>query len=128
MTRLRAAKVAKVADSIPAQDVFGEREGDLLVIGWGGTRGHLQSAVEELQNEGKKVSLCHFNYINPLPKGVKEILGGFKKIVVCELNSGQFADYLRQNFQQFSFEQYNKVMGLPFTVRELKEAFVSLLK
>ena len=128
MTRLRAAKVAKVADSIPAQDVLGEREGDLLVIGWGGTRGHLQSAVEELQNEGKKVSLCHFNYINPLPKGVEEILGGFKKIVVCELNSGQFADYLRQNFQQFSFEQYNKVMGLPFTVRELKEAFVSLLK
>ena len=108
--------------------MFGEREGDLLVIGWGGTRGHLQSAVEELQNEGKKVSLCHFNYINPLPKGVEEILGGFKKIVVCELNSGQFADYQRQNFQQFSFEQYNKVMGLPFTVRELKEAFVSLLK
>ncbi len=128
MTRLRAAKVAKVADSIPAQEVLGEREGDLLVIGWGGTRGHLQSAVEELQAEGKSISLCHFNYLNPLPKGVEEILGGFKKIVVCELNCGQFADYLRQNFQQFEFEQYNKVMGLPFTVRELKETFVSLLK
>ncbi len=128
MVGLRAAKVAKVADSLPTQEVFGEKTGDLLVIGWGGTRGHLQSAVEELQAEGQKVSLCHFNYINPLPHGVEEILGGFKKIVVCELNCGQFAGYLRQNFQQFSFEQYNKVMGLPFTVRELKEAFVSLLK
>jgi 2-oxoglutarate ferredoxin oxidoreductase subunit alpha len=128
MTALRAAKVAKVADELPTQGVFGAAEGDLLVIGWGGTRGHLQSAVEELQAEGKSVSLCHFNYINPLPNGVAEILAGFKKIVVCELNCGQFAGYLRQNFPDVKFEQYNKVMGLPFTVRELKEHFVSLLK
>ncbi len=128
MVALRAAKVAKVADTLPTQEVMGEAQGDLLVIGWGGTRGHLQSAVEELQAEGHKVSLCHFNYINPLPNGVAEILAGFKKVVVCELNCGQFAGYLRQNFQNVCFEQYNKVMGLPFTVRELKEHFVSLLK
>ena len=128
MVALRAAKVAKVADTLPTQEVMGEAQGDLLVIGWGGTRGHLQSAVEELQAEGHKVSLCHFNYINPLPNGVAEILAGFKKVVVCELNCGQFAGYLLQNFQNVCFEQYNKVMGLPFTVRELKEHFVSLLK
>lgn len=127
MVRSRAEKVARVVDSIPQQTVCGDAEGDVLVVGWGGTRGHLQSAVEALRAEGKKISLCHFNYINPLPRGVEKILSGFKKIVVCELNSGQFADYLRQNFQQFEYLQYNKTQGLPFTVRELKEHFNSLL-
>lgn len=128
MVDTRAAKVARVVDLIPPQSVYGDAEGDLLVVGWGGTRGHLQSAVDALRAEGKRVSLCHFNFINPLPKGVAEIFGGFKKIVVCELNKGQFAGYLRQNFQQFTFDQYNKTQGLPFTVRELKEKFNSLLK
>ncbi len=127
MVRSRAEKVARVVDYIPEQTVLGDVEGDLLVVGWGGTKGHLQSAVEALRAEGEKVSLCHFNYINPLPHGVEKIFSGFKKIVVCELNSGQFADYLRQNFQQFEYLQYNKTQGLPFTVRELKEHFNSLL-
>ena len=128
MTELRAAKVAKVVDMIPTQEVFGDAEGDLLVVGWGGTRGHLQSAVEKLRAEGKKVSLCHFNWINPLPVGCEEIFARFKRIVVCEINMGQFAGYLRMNFQRFNFEQYNKVQGLPFTVDELTAHFSSLLK
>ena len=128
MVKNRAAKVAKVVDDIPAQTVFGAEEGDLLVVGWGGTRGHLQAAVEQLQAEGKRVSLCHFNYINPLPKGVEEIFARYKKIVVCELNEGQFANYLRMNFQQFHYEQYNKCEGQPFTVVELVEKFETLLK
>ena len=108
--------------------VWGDAEGDLLVVGWGGTRGHLQNAVDEMRREGKKVSLCHFNYINPLPKGVRDIFAKFRRIVVCELNEGQFAAYLRQNFQEFPYEQYNKCEGLPFTVAELKQKFESLLK
>ena len=128
MTDTRAAKVAKVAEDIPAQTVYGDAEGDLLVVGWGGTRGHLQNAVDEMRREGKKVSLCHFNYINPLPKGVRDIFAKFRRIVVCELNEGQFAAYLRQNFQEFPYEQYNKCEGLPFTVVELKQKFESLLK
>ena len=128
MTELRAAKVARVVDMIPAQEVIGDAEGDLLVVGWGGTRGHLQSAVEKLRADGKKVSLCHFNWINPLPKGCEEIFARFKKIVVAELNMGQFAGYLRMNFQRFTFEQYNKVQGLPFTVDELVHHFETLLK
>ena len=128
MTDTRAAKVAKVADDIPAQAVWGDAEGDLLVVGWGGTRGHLQNAVDEMRREGKKVSLCHFNYINPLPKGVRDIFAKFRRIVVCELNEGQFAAYLRQNFPEFPYEQYNKCEGLPFTVAELKQKFESLLK
>ena len=127
MTRLRAEKVARVAEDIPVQTVYGDEEGDLLVVGWGGTRGHLQNAVDQLRAEGKRVSLCHFNYINPLPKGVEAIFSKFKKIVVCELNEGQFAGYLRQQFQQFHYEQYGKSEGQPFTIVELKEKFQTLI-
>ena len=128
MVSTRAAKVAKAADDIPAQTVWGDPEGDLLVVGWGGTRGHLQNAVDQMRAEGKRVSLAHFNYINPLPHGVRDIFAKFRRIVVCELNEGQFANYLRQNLQEFRYEQYNKCEGLPFTVVELKEKFESLLK
>jgi 2-oxoglutarate ferredoxin oxidoreductase subunit alpha len=108
--------------------VVGAPEGDLLVVGWGGTRGHLQSAVERMQAKGRKVSLCHFNWIDPLPRGCEEIFARFKQIVVCELNMGQFAGYLRMNFQRFNFQQYNKVQGLPFTADELVDHFEALLK
>ena len=128
MVSTRAAKVAKAADDIPAQTVWGDPEGDLLVVGWGGTRGHLQNAVDQMRAEGKRVSLAHFNYINPLPHGVRDIFAKFRRIVVCELNEGQFANYLRQNLQEFRYEQYNKCEGLPFTIVELKEKFESLLK
>ena len=127
MVRTRAEKIARIADDIPAQDVFGEKSGDLLVVGWGGTRGHLRAAVEAMQAEGKSVSLAHFNYINPLPKDTAEVFAGFKRIVVCELNEGQFASYLRQQFPQFVYEQFGKVEGQPFTVAELQEKFYSLL-
>jgi 2-oxoglutarate ferredoxin oxidoreductase subunit alpha len=127
MTELRAEKVARVADMIPTQEVIGEPEGDLLVVGWGGTRGHLQSAVEKLQAEGQRVSLCHFNWIDPLPRGCEEIFARFKKIVVCEINMGQFVGYLRMNFRTPEFLQYNKVQGLPFTVDELVDHFKTLL-
>ncbi|MBR7129349.1 MAG: 2-oxoacid:acceptor oxidoreductase subunit alpha, partial [Tidjanibacter sp.] len=124
----RAAKVAKVVDYIPEQKVMGPEEGELLVVGWGGTKGHLQATVEKMQAEGKSVALCHFNYINPLPKGVEKIFARYKKIVVCELNEGQFANYLRMNFQQFHYEQYNKCQGLPFTTVELEAKFNELLE
>ena len=128
MVSTRAAKVAKIADYLPEQQVYGDAEGDLLVVGWGGTRGHLQNAVDEMRREGKRVSLCHFNYINPLPRGVREIFARFRRIVVCELNEGQFAAYLRQSLQEFRYEQFNKCEGLPFTVVELKQKFESLLQ
>lgn len=128
MTDVRAEKVARVVDFIPKQEVYGDEKGDLLVVGWGGTKGHLQSAVDAMRAEGKKVSLCHFNYINPLPHGVKEIFGNFKKIIVCELNTGQFANYLKMSHQEFEYNQFNKVQGLPFTREELVDRFNELLK
>lgn len=128
MVEIRAQKVERVADYIPEQQVQGEPEGDLLVVGWGGTRGHLQAAVEQMQRNGEKVSLCHLNYINPLPQGLLKIFGSFRRIVVCELNEGQMANYLRMSFQQFKFEQFNKVQGLPFTKEELVDRFNELLE
>ncbi|MDR1985119.1 MAG: 2-oxoacid:acceptor oxidoreductase subunit alpha [Prevotellaceae bacterium] len=128
MVDIRAAKVARVQDFIPNQEIIGDDRGDVLVVGWGGTFGHLFSAVTELQSEGKKISLAQFNYIYPLPKNTGEIFKNFKKIIVCELNLGQFAAYLRTEFYNIKFEQYNKVQGLPFTVIELKEKFEQLLK
>jgi len=128
MTDLRESKVQKVADYIPEQKIHGDEDADICVIGWGGTFGHLHTAVEDLRKEGKKVALVHFNYIKPLPKNTKEILGKFKKHLVCELNLGQFADYLRMNFPEFSYSKYNKVQGLPFTVSELKEAILKKME
>ncbi len=128
MTDLRDAKVAKIADYIPEQEIFGNQDGgDVLVVGWGGTYGHLYSVVRELREEGQDVSLAHFNFINPLPKNTDEVLGKFKKIIVCELNLGQFAQYLRAKFPHYTYYQYNKVAGLPFTVVELKEKITELL-
>ena len=127
MVDMRAAKVARVADFIPEQEVYGDKSGDLLVVGWGGTYGQLRTAVDAMRAEGKSVSHCHFSYINPLPKGVEKIFSKFKKVVVCELNMGQFANYLRMNFQQYDYLQYNKVQGLPFTVTELTDHFQGLL-
>lgn len=128
MVDIREAKVQKVQEFIPKQEVVGDDQGDLLVIGWGGTYGHLLTAVQEMIDEGKKVSLCHFNYISPLPSNVRDIFKRYKKIVVCELNMGQFVNYLRMNFQEFNYLQFNKVQGLPFTVVELKEKFNQILE
>ncbi len=128
MVDTRAKKIKNIENHIPEQDILGSEESDLLVIGWGGTFGHLFTAVDELMNEGINVALAHFNYINPLPKNTYEVLKKYKKVIVCELNMGQFANYLRMNFPDIPYQQFNKVQGLPFTVVELKERFKKLLE
>jgi 2-oxoglutarate/2-oxoacid ferredoxin oxidoreductase subunit alpha len=127
MTMLRTEKIARVANYIPPQQVTGKEEGDLLVVGWGGTFGALYTAVLELQEEGHSISLAQFNYINPLPLNVADIFGKFKKIIVCELNLGQFAAYLRSQLPNYNYMQYNKLQGLPFLISELKLKFSTLL-
>lgn len=127
-TEIRAAKVEKVADMIPELELDGEPEGDLLVVGWGGTYGHMISSVRVMQEAGKKVSLAHFNYIKPLPKNTAEVFSKFKKIVVCELNLGQFASYLRDKVPGLHYYQVNKMKGLPFSVHELVENFEKILE
>lgn len=127
MVDVRAQKVKNVAQIIPQLQPIGQDNADLLVIGWGGTYGHLITAVTELLSQNQSIALAHFNYINPLPNNTTEILGRYKKIVVCELNSGQFVNYLRANMPQFTYLQYNKIQGQPFTVSELIVHFQTLL-
>jgi 2-oxoglutarate ferredoxin oxidoreductase subunit alpha len=128
MVKLRAEKVERVVKEIPDLVVQGADSGDLLVVGWGGSYGYLLTAVRELQTSGHKVSLVNFNYINPLPGNVKNVFRRFKKIVVAELNMGQFADYLRINHQEFTYEQINKVQGIPFTINEIKNKCIKMLE
>lgn len=127
MTFNRQEKVNRVANYIPQQEVAGNPDSDLLVIGWGGTSGALTLAVEEMNEAGQPVAYTHFNYICPLPKNTGDILRRYKKIVVCELNNGQFLGYLRTQFPECPMQGYNKVMGLPFEVGELKDCFNKLL-
>jgi 2-oxoglutarate/2-oxoacid ferredoxin oxidoreductase subunit alpha len=128
MTEYREDKVQRVVDMIPDLTLVGEPDADLLVIGWGGTHGAILSAVEDLRTKGHSIAMAHFNYIKPLPKNTADVLKNFKKIVVCENNLGQFANYLRSMHPQFNYQQFNKIQGLPFMVFELKEKFIQLLE
>ena len=92
------------------------------MLGWGGTYGHIASAIHDLQEEGVPVAYTHFDYINPLPPNTAEVFSHYKKFLVCELNSGQFASYLQGLYPQFTFRKYGKVQGQPFLVSELIEA------
>jgi 2-oxoglutarate ferredoxin oxidoreductase subunit alpha len=126
MVNVREEKVARVANYIPNLHIEGYQEGDLLIVGWGGTFGSLLTAGEEMDGNGR-VGLAHFNYIKPLPKNTEEVFSKFKKIVVCELNNGQFVKYLRAELPQFDYLQYNKVQGLPFSTSELVNRFTEIL-
>ena len=101
MVQTRQAKIDKIADYIPEVQVVGDEDADLLIVGWGGTYGHLYEAMEDMQAQGKKVALAHFKFINPLPKNTAEVLGRYKKVVVAEQNNGQFANYLMESNRNY---------------------------
>ncbi|MBO5806922.1 MAG: 2-oxoacid:acceptor oxidoreductase subunit alpha [Bacteroidaceae bacterium] len=128
MVATRARKVARIAETIPQQQVEGCEDADLLVVGFGGTYGHLYEAVQQMNNEGKKVALAHFQYINPLPSNTAEVLKKYRKVVVAEQNTGQFASYLRTKIDGVKIEQYNEVKGQPFTVAALVEEFTKIME
>ncbi|MEJ2595001.1 MAG: 2-oxoacid:acceptor oxidoreductase subunit alpha [bacterium] len=128
MTQLREDKVEKVADYIDDQEIIGKESGEMLVISWGGTYGVMLTAIQEMQEEGYDISMTHFKHIMPLPKNTGEVLGNFKKRLVCEINLGQFANYLRMKYPEYHYDQYNKIQGLPFMVTELKEKFKEYLE
>jgi 2-oxoglutarate ferredoxin oxidoreductase subunit alpha len=127
MTLLREAKVERVAQYIPEQEIIGSEDADLLVVSWGGTYGVMLTVVEKMQKQGKSIALAHFRHIMPLPRNTETILGRHKKIAVCEINNGQFVKYLRMTYPQFKYQQYNKIQGLPFMVAELEAKFNQLL-
>lgn len=126
MTRLRAAKVEAVAASLPPLRVTGERTGQLLVVGWGGTHGAITSAVESLRAEGFDVSSTNIRYLNPLPSDLGDLLRGFRQVLVPELNSGQLCMILRSRFLVDAVSM-NKIKGRPFKVSEIRERILELL-
>ncbi|MCI0523397.1 MAG: 2-oxoacid:acceptor oxidoreductase subunit alpha [Bacteroidales bacterium] len=128
MVRMREEKVERIQSEVPDLKITGDKKADLLVIGWGSSYGHILTAVTELKEEGYSIAATHFNYIRPLPKNCEEVFSGYRKLVVCELNNGQFANYLRMKYQKFTFTQYNKIQGLPFTVGEIKDHCKTLLE
>ena len=119
MVFARKHKIEQIADSIPELKVItasGERREakDTLLVGWGSTEGHLHAAANELGCD-----LAQFHYIHPLPKNTHEVLSRYKRIIVCELNTGQFAAYLRAQFPDLPIEQYNEIQGQPFAVERI---------
>ncbi len=128
MVQIRESKVRKVADSIPLQKIEGKETGDLLVVSWGGTEGSIRTAIRKMQNDGKNIGHAHFNHIFPLPLNTGKILGNYKKVIVCELNNGQFVKYLRSELPGINYLQYNKIQGMPFFVGELIEKFNHILE
>ena len=126
MTRKRANKVANIP--VPELTVLGDKDdAELLIVGFGGTYGHLRAAMEEMRAQGKKVAMTHFRYINPLPANTAEVMKKYPKVVVAEQNMGQLAGWLRMKVDGFCPEQYNEVKGQPFKVVELVEAFNNIL-
>ena len=127
MTRLRKEKVDKIP--VPDLEVLGDKDdAGLLIVGFGGTYGHLHAAMDEMRASGKKVAMAHFKFINPLPKNTAEVLMKFKKVVVAEQNMGQLALWLRMKVDGFVPYQFNQVKGQPFVVSELVNAFEDILK
>ncbi len=123
----RAEKVARLADIIPEQEVFGPQEGDLLVMSWGSTYGAVRSAVRQTQAAGMTVSHAHVRYLNPFPRNMGEILGKFDRILVPEMNMGQLIVLLRSQYGGNNFISYPKIQGRPFTIHELKTKIQSYL-
>ncbi|MDR0334256.1 MAG: 2-oxoacid:acceptor oxidoreductase subunit alpha [Dysgonamonadaceae bacterium] len=129
MVDTRKAKVEKIADRIPSQEILGDTDADTLIVSWGGTYGHLLEAMNQIRETGKKVALAHFKYIMPLPKNTAEILKAYKKVVVAEQNNGQFANYLQSQISGLcDIRKFNRVEGQPLKVNELVEEFTKIIE
>jgi 2-oxoacid:acceptor oxidoreductase, alpha subunit len=129
MVQTRQAKIDKIADFIPEVEVKGDKDdAELLIVGWGGTSGHLHEVMDTMRRNGQKVALAHFRFINPLPKNTAEVLKRYPKVVVAEQNNGQFANYLRSKIDDFTPYRFNRVKGQPFIVSRLVEEFTHIIE
>ena len=126
MVRLRAKKVAGIAADIPELEVDDPDGADLLVLGWGGTYGPIQSAARRIRKEGKKVAHAHLTHLNPFPRNLGDVLGRYEKVLVPEINLGQLLKLVRAEFLVDAVG-YNRVRGLPFRSDELAEAIEAML-
>lgn len=127
MVTLRREKVARIADDIPLQQVLGDENADTLLLGWGGTYGHLRTAANELNAAGIPMAFTQLAYINPLPRNMADIMSRYKRVIVAELNTGMCADYLQSKFPGTHIDRINKVQGQPFSVSEVVEKVREIL-
>lgn len=127
MIRTRQEKIERIADNIPQLEVIGDADADTLLLGWGGTYGHLRTAAETLCKEGTKVAFTQLRYINPLPANTGEILSRYKRVIVAELNTGMLANYLQAKFPNVEIKRINKIQGQPFLVEEVVNAVKNII-
>ncbi len=128
MVDTRQAKVDRIANYIPEQKVIGDEDAETLIVGWGGTYGHLLEVTMRLQDKGEKVALAHFKFINPLPRNTHDILKKYKRVIVAEQNNGQFASFLLSKFDDIKIDRFNKIEGQPFSVSQLVEEFSKIIE
>jgi 2-oxoglutarate ferredoxin oxidoreductase subunit alpha len=118
MVRDRAEKIARLAEIIPEQEVFGPESGELLLVSWGGTYGAVRSAVAEARRQGRSVAHAHIRYLNPFPRNLRDVLSRYRQVVVAELNGGQLAFLLRGRYA-LNIQSHTKMHGRPFTISEI---------
>lgn len=128
MVKARREKIARIADEVPAVEPMLAPDADTILLGWGGTYGHLLAAATQLNAQGHKVAFWQFRYINPLPANTFEVLSRYKNIIVAELNTGMFADYLQMHMPMKEIKRINKVEGQPFLVREVVDGVLNHIK
>jgi 2-oxoglutarate ferredoxin oxidoreductase subunit alpha len=126
MTKLRAERVARIVDDVPPVEVNGPPEGEVLVVGWGGTYGAITSAVDRARSEGKSVASLQIRHLNPFPANLGEVLRNYGKVLVPELNNGQLVWLLRANYLVDAVP-FNKIAGQPFKIREISAKIDELL-
>ena len=128
MVYTRKEKIDRIANNIPALEVQCDTDADTLIVGWGGTYGHLYTAAQELNKAGKRVAFAHFRYINPLPANTAEVFAKYRRVIVAELNTGQFADFLQAKFPEVKISRINKVQGQPFLVKEIIDGVTKIME
>ena len=128
MVDTRHEKIERIANSIPEQEVLGNVDADTLIVGWGGTYGHLYEVTQQLLEQDKQVALAHFKFINPLPRNTYELLKHYKTIIVAEQNSGHFASFLLSKFDDIKVHKFNRIEGQPFSVKELVDEFSQIIE
>lgn len=128
MVKARREKIARIAKDVPPVEPMFDEDADTILIGWGGTYGHLRAAAQQLNEQGHKVAFWQFRYINPLPANTLEVLSRYKRIIVAELNTGMFADYLQMHMPMKEILRINKIEGQPFLVREIVDGVIRHLE
>ena len=126
MVKVRAKKVQEIANFIPNQEIdTGKKEGKVLVLGWGSTYGAIKTAVKELIEDNFSVSHCHLRHIFPFPKNLGQLMNGFEKVLIPEINNGQLIKLIRDTYLIDAIPM-NKIKGTPFESREIKQRLITL--